>query len=191
MNDIKYVNRADVTNIAGARRPQPRRPSVEGYDAQSVALIELIFFAYRDFIQTPDVILESHGFGRAHHRVLHFVNRHPGLSVAELLDILKITKQSLARVLRDLVDDGFVEQREGSRDRRKRLLYATAKGRDLSLDLATLQSRRINAALEGLAPDARDIAKAFLFRMIDAADRPAVERLIGEPKLAAAGRGAS
>ena len=78
-------------------------------------LIELLFFAYRDFISDPDAILAKSNFGRAHHRVLHFVDRNPGLTVADLLDILKITKQSLARVLKELVDSGFIEQRTGLR----------------------------------------------------------------------------
>ena len=97
-----------------------------------VDLIELLFFAYRDFISDPDAILAKSDFGRAHHRVLHFVNRNPGLTVADLLDILKITKQSLARVLKELVDSGFIEQRTGPQDRRQRLLFATAAGQALS-----------------------------------------------------------
>ena len=91
-----------------------------------VDLIELLFFAYRDFISDPDAILAKSDFGRAHHRVLHFVDRNPGLTVADLLDILKITKQSLARVLKELVDSGFIEQRTGLEDRRQRLLYRDA-----------------------------------------------------------------
>ena len=69
-------------------------------------VIELLFFAYRDFVSDPDDVLAKFGFGRAHHRVLHFVNRHPGMKVADLLDVLKITKQSLGRVLKQLVDEG-------------------------------------------------------------------------------------
>src|SRR5262252_2315738 len=91
-------------------------------------VIELLFFAYRDFIGDPDDVLAKFGFGRAHHRVLHFVNRNPGMKVAELLDILKITKQSLGRVLKQLIDQGYVVQKEGANDRRQRLLYVTAKG---------------------------------------------------------------
>src|SRR6202048_3931601 len=85
-------------------------------------VIELLFFAYRDFIGDPDDVLAKLGFGRAHHRVLHFVNRNPGMKVAELLDILKITKQSLCRVLKALIDEGYVVQKEGAKDRRHRLL---------------------------------------------------------------------
>src|ERR1700685_381592 len=77
-------------------------------------LIELLFFAYRDFVGDPDDVLATLGFGRAHHRVLHFINRNPGMKVADLLDVLKITKQSLGRVLKQLVDDGYVTQREGA-----------------------------------------------------------------------------
>ena len=91
-------------------------------------IIELLFFAYRDFVTEADDVLAKFGFGRAHHRVLHFVNRNPGMKVAELLDILKITKQSLGRVLKQLVDQGYVVQKEGASDRRQRLLYVTAKG---------------------------------------------------------------
>src|SRR5262245_62600912 len=96
-------------------------------DATAFDLIELLFFAYRDFTSDADEVLAKFGFGRAHHRVLHFVNRNPGMKVAELLDILKITKQSLGRVLKQLVDEGYVAQRAGANDRRQRLLFLTAK----------------------------------------------------------------
>ncbi|MCC2104389.1 MAG: MarR family transcriptional regulator, partial [Hyphomicrobiales bacterium] len=109
-------------------------------------LIELLFFAYRDFVGDADRLLESYKFGRAHHRVLHFVSRHPGLTIAELLDILKITKQSLSRVLKELLDQNFVEARAGVADRRQRHLFPTGKGRKLALDLAHLQSRRFSRA---------------------------------------------
>ena len=91
-------------------------------------LIELFFFAYRDFVSDPDRILDEYGFGRAHHRVLHFVDRQPGLTIAELLDILRITKQSLNRVLKELIEKDFIESRMGTSDRRQRLLFATAQG---------------------------------------------------------------
>src|SRR5689334_21922819 len=94
-------------------------------DAPAYELIELRFFAYRDFVGDPDRILAEYGFGRAHHRVLHFVDRHPGLTIAELLDILRITKQSLNRVLKELVEKGFILQRTGTADRRQRLLFCT------------------------------------------------------------------
>src|SRR6202008_4554320 len=112
-------------------------------------LIELLFFAYRDFIGDPDDVLAKLGFGRAHHRVLHFVNRNPGMKVADLLDILKITKQSLGRVLKQLVDEGYVLQKEGPDDRRHRLLFVTPKGEQLAMKLAGLQTERITRALAG------------------------------------------
>src|SRR6516225_414465 len=93
--------------------------------------IELLFFAYRDFTAEPDAILAQYGFGRAHHRVIHFVGRHPQMTVSELLGILRITKQSLSRVLGQLVKQEFVLQQPGVHDRRQRLLELTAKGRDL------------------------------------------------------------
>src|SRR5271169_3115033 len=93
--------------------------------------IELLFFAYRDFTAEPDAILARYGFGRAHHRVIHFVGRHPQMTVSELLGILRITKQSLGRVLGQLVRQGFILQRPGPQDRRQRLLELTPKGREL------------------------------------------------------------
>src|SRR3982751_4256509 len=125
-------------------------------------LIELLFFAYRDFVSDPDHVLEKFGFGRAHHRVLHFVNRNPGLKVANLLETLRITKQSLGRVLRELVDEGYVTQKEGPDDRRHRLLFVTPKGE----------------ALASLPPNAHQAARDFLAAMIDADGRDEVLRFI-------------
>jgi DNA-binding MarR family transcriptional regulator len=143
-------------------------------------MIELFYFAYRDFVGDADRLLEAYGFGRAHHRVLHFVFRHPGLTIAELLDILAITKQSLNRVLRELVAEGFIETRAGAEDRRQRRLRATAKGADLALQLARAQTRRFDAAMQALGPHAKPAASAFLRQMIDADARPRVAALIGE-----------
>ena len=98
---------------------------LETADIPEMKLIELLFFAYRDFVHEPDAILKRDKFGRSHHRILHFVNRHPGLSVAELLDVLKITKQSLAPSLRQLIDQGYITQEVGLSDRRQRLLFST------------------------------------------------------------------
>src|SRR5258705_10235997 len=91
-------------------------------DPRLITVVELLFFAYRDFTREADAVLAEYGLGRAHHRVLHFVNRHPGLRVADLLEVLKITKQSLARVLKQLVDEGWIGQQAGLEDRRERLL---------------------------------------------------------------------
>ena len=141
-------------------------------------LIELLFFAYRDFVGDADRLLETFRFGRAHHRVLHFVHRHPGLTVAELLDILRITKQSLNRVMNDLVVAGFVDMRADDEDRRRRLLHPTTKGRRLALDLAGLQSARFRRALGPLPPAARAHAVQFLLGMIDPGERAKAERLV-------------
>lgn len=143
-------------------------------------IIELLFFAYRDFVSDPDDVLRNFGFGRAHHRVLHFVNRHPGMKVADLLGVLKITKQSLGRVLKELVDQGYVVQKEGENDRRQRLLYVTPKGKALAMKLAGMQTMRIARALAELGPGAHEAARRFLIAMIDADDRDSVQRLIAQ-----------
>lgn len=143
-------------------------------------IIELLFFAYRDFVSDPDDVLRNFGFGRAHHRVLHFVNRHPGIKVADLLDVLKITKQSLGRVLKELIDQAYIVQKEGESDRRQRLLYVTPKGKTLAMKLAGMQTNRIARALAELGPGAHDAARRFLTAMIDADDRDSVLRLIAQ-----------
>ncbi|MCU0832317.1 MAG: MarR family transcriptional regulator [Rhizobiaceae bacterium] len=132
-----------------------------------VDLIELVFFAYRDFTGDPDAILDRDGFGRAHHRVLHFVGRRPGLTVAALLAILGITKQSLARVLKDLIESGHVTQSAGKDDRRQRQLFLTAKGRDLAARLAAPQSRRIARALNAISDGDATAVRRFLVAMLD------------------------
>lgn len=141
-------------------------------------IVELLFFAYRDFVSDPDRLLGEYGFGRAHHRVLHFVELHPGLTIAEILDILGITKQSLNPVLKDLVEKGFIVQRTGTVDRRQRLLFLTGKGRTLSQNLTAPQLGRITRALEETTPDVKEKVIAFLFAMIDPDDRENVARLV-------------
>ncbi len=145
-------------------------------------LIELFFFAYRDFVGDADRLLQTWNYGRAHHRVLHFVNRHPGLSVAALLDILKITKQSLNRVMKELIAKGHIDVREGPADRRQRLLYPTNPGCQLALQLAGLQTQRFSSALALLGhngdtpPDQQ--ALDFLLAMVDEGERHKVASLI-------------
>ena len=141
-------------------------------------LIELFFFAYRDFVGDADRLLEAYKFGRAHHRVLHFVNRHPGLTIAELLDILRITKQSLNRVLKELLDQSYVESRPGVSDRRQRLLFPTPEGRRLALEVARLQSERFSRVLGALGEGARADAVAFLLEMIDPGERDKAASLV-------------
>jgi DNA-binding MarR family transcriptional regulator len=157
-----------------------RRDSGEDVLAEVPAydLIELFFFAYRDFVSDPDRILAEYGFGRAHHRVLHFVDRQPGLTIAELLDILRITKQSLNRVLKELIEKDFIDSRTGTSDRRQRLLYSTAKGHELAVKLANLQTRRIMRALATLDQDAKAIVSRYLLAMIDADDRQHVSQIV-------------
>jgi len=156
-----------ATGSARARQPPPPEDSPPMYD-----LIELLFFAYRDFVGDADRVLEAYAFGRAHHRVLHFVSRRPGLTIAELLDILRITKQSLNRVLRELIEGGFIEARAGAADRRQRQLFATPAGRRLAEELARVQTARISRAIDELGPEGRAQAAAFLAAMIDASGRP-------------------
>ncbi len=144
------------------------REPLESDGGIDFTVIELLFFAYRDFTGDPDAILAQIGFGRAHHRILHFVNRRPGLTVAELLDVLRITKQSLARVLKQLVDTGHIVQLPGPDDRRQRELYPTRRGRELALRLAGPQSRRIAQAMEMLGAGERAAVETFLRAMVDA-----------------------
>jgi DNA-binding MarR family transcriptional regulator len=137
----------------------------------------LFYFAYRDFVGDADALLAKQGFGRAHHRVLYFVNLRPGMPVADLLDVLKITKQSLARVLRQLIDNGYIEQQPGKTDRRQRLLYATGKGQSFFQSLSATQASRIDAAIAGLPENARATIKRFFVEMVEPADRSTLDRL--------------
>jgi DNA-binding MarR family transcriptional regulator len=157
-----------ASTAAGTRPNEPR--SAVGLAGLRWEIIELLFFAYRDFVGDADQELEAFGFGRAHHRVLHFVYRYPGLKVADLLDVLRITKQSLGRVLKQLLDEGYILQKAGNNDRRQRLLFATAKGEALVTKLAGLQTERLNGALRGIEPAGLEAVKQFLRAMIDRDD---------------------
>jgi DNA-binding MarR family transcriptional regulator len=168
MTDVSFIPPKDYAVSTEARQP----------DTTAFDLIELLFFAYRDFVGDADEVLAEFGFGRAHHRVLHFINRNPGMKVAELLDILKITKQSLGRVLKQLLDEGYVEQKEGATDRRQRLLYVTAKGDGLASRLAGLQATRIDRALADIDTADRDTVRRFLIAMLDPDQRDGVVRRI-------------
>ncbi|HEY1943793.1 MAG TPA: MarR family transcriptional regulator [Roseiarcus sp.] len=162
--------------------PAKARPGFERESAPMYDLIELFYFAYRDFVGDADRLLEAYGFGRAHHRVLHFVSRHPGLTIAELLDILRITKQSLNRVLKELIAKDFIDARAGAVDRRHRQLYATEEGETLARSLAQMQSQRFAGAMERLGPGGKEHAAAFLLAMIDAGERERVVELIGDSR---------
>ena len=159
------VNKADIISGASSANDMP------------LDVMGLFFFAYRDFVGDADALLERQGFGRAHHRVLYFVNLKPGMPVADLLDILKITKQSLARVLRQLIDNGYIEQKTGDSDRRQRLLYATAKGRGLFETLSATQTSRIADAIAALPPDGKRTVLKFFVGMVESEDRPLLDRL--------------
>ena len=162
MSRARLETDVSKTGLAAvARTPDRDGPAPVDFEA-----IELFFFAYRDFVSEPDRALARDGFGRAHHRVLHFV--------------LKITKQSLNRVLKDLIDQGHVEQRSGDVDRRQRLLFLTAKGAALAGELASLQNRRIAAAMQGLPEGAAHTIKRFLAAMVDAGEQDKVKRIVAE-----------
>ncbi|MDJ0935061.1 MAG: MarR family transcriptional regulator [Kiloniellales bacterium] len=150
--------------------------------------MELLFFAYRDFTGEPDQILVEYGFGRAHHRVIYFVGRHPGITVSELLAILRITKQSLSRVLGQLVREGFVVQRPGVRDRRQRLLELTEKGWELERRLSERQRSRIARAYREAGVEAVEGFRQVLLGMIDSPDRKRFERQRDKPAATAGGQ---
>ena len=140
-------------------------------EAELRQAMEMLFFAYRDFTAEPDKILARYGFGRAHHRVIYFVGRFPAITVSELLEILSITKQSLSRVLSQLIREGFVTQRQGTRDRRQRLLTLTEKGRALERELSEEQRARIARAYRTAGAEAVEGFRRVLTKLINEEDR--------------------
>lgn len=143
--------------------------------------IELLFYAYRDFTSDPDEILRRYRFGRAHHRVVHFVGRNPGLTVARLLRILRITKQSLSRVLGALIEQGYIEQKQGVRDRRQRLLYLTEKGVELEQQLSKPQQARVARAYREAGAEAVAGYRKVLAGLINEAERDEILDSIMRP----------
>lgn len=133
--------------------------------------IELLYFAYRDFTRDPDEILAESKFGRAHHRVLYFVGRNPGTTVSGLLKLLRITKQSLSRVLGQLVEDGFILQETGEEDRRQRLLFLTEKGKAFENQLFDTQRNRVADAYKKAGPDAVAGFWEVLLNIVDEQER--------------------
>ena len=177
---------ADINFSRASAEPDSRGGEAPSHSPRAGDLrwdiIELLFFAYRDFVGDADQELEAFGFGRAHHRVMHFVHRYPGLKVADLLDVLRITKQSLGRVLKQLLDEGYIIQKTGNNDRRQRLLYATPKGEALVAKLAGLQTDRITRALRDINPEGAAAINQFLRAMIDRDDPDKVlEAIFGAP----------
>ncbi len=154
-------------------RPNPKKSPRRGDDRLFLTErklregAELMFFAYRAFTQDPDRLLHARNYGRAHHRALHFIGRRPGISVAGLLEILGITKQSLARVLKPLVEDGLVDSIPGEEDRRQRLLTLTALGRALESDLSRVQRERLSRAFREAGSEAVAGFRAVTALMID------------------------
>jgi len=133
--------------------------------------IEAMFFAYRGFTADPDRILEQYGYGRAHHRAVHFINRSPGTTVNNLLDILGVTKQSLNRVLRTLIEDGLVESQVGTQDKRERHLFLTETGEELERELSEAQRSRMRTAYKQVGPDAVAGFRQVLEQMMDPKSR--------------------
>ena len=129
--------------------------------------IEAMFFAYRGFTADPDRILGEMAYGRAHHRAVHFIHRSPGTTVNNLLDILGVTKQSLNRVLRTLINDGLVESRVGTRDKRERHLYLTEAGVALEQKISDAQRKRMRGAFRHAGPEAVNGFRAVLEAMMD------------------------
>lgn len=136
--------------------------------------IELLYFAYRDFTRDPDEILATSSFGRAHHRVLYFVGRNPGTTVSGLLKLLRITKQSLSRVLGQLVDEGYILQKTGQEDRRQRLLHLTEKGEAFEKQLFATQRQRVAEAYKKAGPDAVAGFWEVLLNIVDEDERSSV-----------------
>ena len=149
----------------------PQRPIPDPDHPEVRRAIELLFFAYRDFTGDADEMLVRYGFGRAHHRIIYFVAHNPGISVSDLLGILKITKQSLARVLRQLMREGFITQRVDATDRRRRLLYLTAEAQALERSLTQRQSQRIARAFVHAGPEAVDGFVEVLQQIVNREDR--------------------
>jgi DNA-binding MarR family transcriptional regulator len=163
------------------------RPAASPFSDEDIRQgIELMFFAYRDFTADPDRILAPLGMGRAHHRVVHFVGRSPGMTVGELLNILRITKQSLNRVLSQLMREGYVAQRPGPTDRRERRLFLTATGETLEQRLLEPQRARVGASYRAAGPAAVAAFRRVLTGLINPDDR---ERFAsGQPRLSASRR---
>jgi len=166
---------ADIKSMRPTPSPSEPKNRVLTEDELTEA-VELLFFGYRDFVSDPDVILSKYDFGRAHHRVVHFVGRHPGITVAELLNILRITKQSLARVLRQLIERGFVEQKTGEKDRRQRHLYLTQAGKDLWHRLLAPQHERMRKALSDGGNEAS--WREVMLALLNEENRAEVENLL-------------
>jgi DNA-binding MarR family transcriptional regulator len=157
----------DKTRFVPPPRLPPPTPVVDVGDAEMRLAQDLLFFGYRDFTNVADQVLEELGLGRAHHRALHFIGRNPGITVSGLLAILRITKQSLARVLNTLVDEGYVGQAPGYEDRRLRLLTLTDKGKALERRLFDSQRAKLTKAYKSAGPQAVEGFRTVMRAMMD------------------------
>lgn len=182
MTDINTKANSEIPESAAAASSHdaPSQGPMSGRDEHILTLMELFYFAYRDFTGDGDEVLAKIGYGRAHHRVIHFVHHYPGLRVAELLGILKITKQSLSRVLKQLIDEDYICQRHGETDRRERLLYTTKKGQELARQLAEPQIARFENAIASISKAEKETVETFLFSLIQQGNRHDVISLMAQ-----------
>ena len=171
MTEVASAKHSETAAVANLAAGEVGRADGGGEEAALRRTIELLFFAYRDFTAEADVLLTCHGFGRAHHRVIYFVGRHPGATVSELLGILKITKQSLARVLGQLMREGLIVQRADDGDRRRRRLFLTPEAVVLERQLTDRQMALLDSAGSEAGPSAFAGFRAVLYAMINPEDR--------------------
>jgi DNA-binding MarR family transcriptional regulator len=179
--DPEIVARAAPEGNPGSAAPTAGRNLLFLREEELRLAQDLLFFGYRDFTAGADAILARLDMGRAHHRVLHFVGRRPGITVGDLLGILGITKQSLGRVLTPLVEDGFVTQSPGRSDRRQRLLSLTEKGAALERQLFERQRDTVMRAYREAGPQAVEGFRRVMRGLMGADARAALERLESEP----------
>jgi DNA-binding MarR family transcriptional regulator len=181
MPDLKGELRAGEARLSDSRLAEARATPAGANllflrEEELRAAQDLLFFAYRDFTRAADEVLEGLGMGRAHHRALHYIGRNPGIPVSELLAILRITKQSLARVLTMLVAQGLVTQQQGQADRRQRLLALTEAGRELERQLFDRQRERLAAAYREAGAGAVDGFRRVMRGIMDDAARAYLDR---------------
>ena len=167
------------TVILHPPRPEPKQAGVDHLflrEEQMRHAQDLMFFAYRDFTAAADIILEELGLGRAHHRAIHFIGRQPGITVGDLLAILRITKQSLARVLTTLVEQNLVDSAPGRHDRRQRLLTLTEPGRALERRLFDRQRERLATAYREAGGPAVDGFRRVMRGIMEPPARAALDK---------------
>ena len=145
-------------------------------DQEIRKVMELFFFSYRDFTQGPDRILEEINFGRAHHRVIYFVGKKENITIKQLLAVLKITKQSLSRVLNQLVKDGYIIVSTGI-DKRTKTLTLTKKGLNLEQELSKIQIKKIKKIMKNFNENEINGFKKILFNMLETSNKKIFQQL--------------